>query len=137
MNVEIFSLCDAATDQHGKLNILGSFDAIFMKNMPAAHPQCAVALRLRFQRIEQGKHKITLHLVDEDGKLLIPSLDADLDIKVPQNQDSVAINLVLNLHGLKIEKYGSYEINLAIDGRQEASIPLLIKEPPVKDAPKE
>ncbi len=137
MSVEIFSLCDAATDQHGKLNILGAFDAIFMKDMPAVHPQCAVALRIRFQRIEQGKHKITLHLVDDDGKLLIPSLDADLDIKVPPNQDSVAINLVLNLHGLKIEKYGSYAINLAIDGRQEASIPLYIKEPPVKEPPKE
>ena len=129
MNVEVFALCDAATDQRGKLNILGAFDTIFVKDMPGVHPQCAVALRIRFQRIEQGKHKVTIHFIDQDGNLVIPSLDADIDLKVAQNQDSTAVNLVLNLQGLKLKEYGSYEINLAVDGRQEASIPLYVKEP--------
>jgi hypothetical protein len=129
MNVEIFALCDAATDQRGKLNILGAFDTIFIKDMPGVHPHCAVALRIRFQRIEQGKHKVTIHFIDQDGNLVIPSLDADIDLKATQNQDSTAVNLVLNLQGLKFKEYGSYEINLAVDGRQEASIPLYVKQP--------
>ena len=29
MNLESFLLCDAATDQQGKLNVLGAFDNIF------------------------------------------------------------------------------------------------------------
>jgi len=129
MNVEVLTLCDAATDQRGKLNMLGAFDTIIAKNVPAIHPQCSVALRLRFQRIEEGKHKVRIHLVDEDGNLIIPSLDADLQVKLPANQDSVSVNLVLNLHGLKLARHGTYAINLAIDGRQEGSIPLYVKEP--------
>ncbi len=134
MNVEIIALCDAATDQQGKLNILGAFDTIFAKSLPVVHPQCAVALRLRFQRIEQGNHKITLHLVDEDGNLVIPSLDADLQLQSPPQQDSGSVNMVLNIQKLKLEKYGSYAINLAIDGRQEASIPFYVRESSVEQA---
>ena len=128
MNVEIIALCDAATDQNGKLNILGAFDTIFAKSLPVVHPQCAVALRLRFQRIEQGNHKITLHLVDEDGNLVIPSIDADLH-QASQKQDSASVNLVLNIQKLKLEKYGLYAVNLAVDGRQEASVPFYVREP--------
>jgi len=129
MNVEIFSLCDAATDQQGKLNILGAFDTVFAKDIPVVHAQCAVALRIRFQRIEQGEHKITVHLIDADGNLVIPSLDANINIsELPQNQDSVAINMVLNLQRLKLEKYGEYAINLAMDGRQDASLPLYVRQ---------
>jgi hypothetical protein len=130
MNVDVLALCDAATDQQGKLNILGAFDTIFAKEVPWMHPQCSVALRLRFQRIEEGKHKIRIHLVDEDGNLIIPSLDADLQVKLPANQDSASVNMVLNLQRLKLEHYGTYAANLAVDGRQEGSIPLYVKEPP-------
>jgi len=129
MNIEIIALCDAATDQQGKLNILGAFDTVFTKSLPTVHTQCAVALRLRFRRIEQGAHRITLHLVDEDGNLIIPSMDADLDLQVPQSQESASVNLVLNVQQLKIEKYGIYAVNLAVDGRQESSVPLYVREP--------
>ncbi|MHC4882477.1 MAG: DUF6941 family protein, partial [Planctomycetota bacterium] len=32
--MEAFLLCDAATDQNGKLNVLGAFDNIFAKETP-------------------------------------------------------------------------------------------------------
>ena len=53
MNVELFVLCDAATDYQGKLNILGTFDAIRAKEMPVVYPLCTVALRMRFQKTEE------------------------------------------------------------------------------------
>ena len=34
MNIEAFLLCDAATDQQGKLNILGAFDNLYAKKIP-------------------------------------------------------------------------------------------------------
>jgi hypothetical protein len=52
MNIEVYSLCDAATNDTGKLNLLGSFDTIRAKDMPVVHPQCSVALRVRFNSIE-------------------------------------------------------------------------------------
>ncbi|HHT9115304.1 MAG: hypothetical protein HY607_04970 [Planctomycetes bacterium] len=124
MNKEVFVLCDAATETVGKLNILGAFDNIYSRFAPATHPQCAIALRVRFNQIEKGEHKIRVNIVDEDGKLIMPSLDAKINVDFPQNMDSSIANLILNIHGLKIEKFGKYSVDLAIDGRQEASLPL-------------
>ncbi|MEK6634821.1 MAG: hypothetical protein AABY38_00560 [Planctomycetota bacterium] len=124
MNKEVFVLCDAATETVGKLNILGAFDNIYSRSAPATHPQCAIALRVRFNQIEKGEHKIRVNIVDEDGKLIMPSLDAKINVDFPQNMDSSIANLILNIHGLKIEKFGKYSVDLAIDGRQEASLPL-------------
>jgi len=130
MNIELFALCDAATDQQGKLNILGMFDRIFTRQIPAIHPQCSIALRVRFSRIESGAHKVKINFVDEDGKSIMQPLDATLNIQINEPEQSIAANLVLNVQQLKLEKFGHYSIDVAIDGRQEASIPLYVVQIP-------
>ena len=124
MNIELFVLCDAATETGGKLNILGAFDNIYSRIAPATHPQCTIAMRVRFNQIEKGKHRLRVNIVDEDGKLIIPSLDANITVDFPQQTDSGVTNLVLNIQGLKLEKFGKYSVDLAIDGRHESSVPL-------------
>ena len=49
MQVEMFSLCDAAAVEGGKLNILGAFDMIAAPKMPVVHPHCTVMFRFTFQ----------------------------------------------------------------------------------------
>jgi hypothetical protein len=51
MTIQVAVLCDAATDYNGKLNLLGTFDTIYAPEMPMQHPQCAVAVRIAFDRI--------------------------------------------------------------------------------------
>lgn len=126
MKVELFVLCDAATDYHGKLNILGTFDAIWAKQIPAAHPQCAIALKVRFSRIEEGDHKVRINIVDEDGKAAVPSLEAGINVRFGKMPSSISINMIFNIQNLKINNYGEYSIDLAIDGRHEASLPLYV-----------
>ena len=48
MNIQVAVLCDAATDDNGKLNLLGAFDTIYTQQLPAIHPQCSIALRVTF-----------------------------------------------------------------------------------------
>jgi hypothetical protein len=134
MKIEVFALCDAATDSMGKLNILGTFDTIYAHQMPAVHPQCAVAMRVRVTRIEKGEHRIKINIVDQDGKAVVPSLDTSMQVLFPDEQPSHAFNIILNMQGLKFEKHGEYSIDLAIDGRQEASLPLFVKDPPQNPA---
>jgi hypothetical protein len=38
------------------------------------------------------------------------------------------VNLILNLQRVKLEKYGRYGINLAIDGRHVQSLPFSVRE---------
>ena len=130
MNIEAFLLCDAATDQQGKLNVLGAFDNIFAKKVPTAHPACAVAARIRFEKIEEGSHPIRIHIIDEDGKSIGPKLQGNMNVSIGDDVDSRAANIVLNIQRLKLEKYGQYRIDLAIDNQIKGSLPLHVREIP-------
>lgn len=126
MNIEVFSLCDAATNDTGKLNVLGAFDTIWMAQIPGIHPQCAVVLRVRFGVLERGEHRISVSFVDADGKHIIPSASGMIKVSFPDGQRSGSANLILNIHGLKLEKFGEYSIDLAINGKNTASLPLFV-----------
>ena len=129
MNIEVFSLCDAATvDVAGKLNVLGAFDTIWTGKLPMVYPQCALALRIRFESIEKGEHRVAVNFVDLDGKPVIPAAQGSINIQFPDEQRSGSANLVLNLQMLKLESHGEYSIDLAMDGRKEASLPLFVRE---------
>jgi hypothetical protein len=128
MDIQVAVLCDAATDSHGKLNILGTFDTIFTSQLPAVHPQCSIALRVTFGKIEEGKHQIRLSFVDEDGKPVMRGIEMAVDISVPDDTIFLSRNFVINIQQLKFEKPGLYAIEIAMDGRQEGSIPLLVKQ---------
>ena len=127
MNIQVAVLCDAAADYNGKLNLMGTFDTIFTPKLPAIHPQCSIALRITFDRIEEGAHKLRLNFVDEDGKLIMPSMDAPVDITFPTDSTFVSRNFIINIQQLKFELAGLYSIDVALDGRQLTSIPLAVK----------
>jgi len=128
MKVEIFTLCDAATNSAGKLNILGSFDTLWGKEKPITYPACAIAMKIRFEKIEEGNHRIKLTFADADGKLVMPSIDASAAVRFkPEDATTTAI-FVLNLQRIKFDRFGEYTIDFAIDGRQEGSIPLYVRQ---------
>jgi hypothetical protein len=129
METEIFTLCDAAADYQGRLNILGVFDTIFAPKLPVSHPHCAVALRIRFSKIEEGKHALALHIVDSDGKMIIPPLEGGFEVHLVEDESEGAINLVLNLQGLIFNSYETYNVNLAIDSQKRDSLPFRVKQP--------
>jgi len=127
MITELFALCDAATDYQGKLNILGAFDTVWARQMPTVHPLCAVAIRLRFTRTEEGGHKVRINIVNGDGKGVVKPIEASINIQFKDGApSSLATNMILNLQGLKFEEFGEYSIDLAIDGRHDISLPLYI-----------
>lgn len=137
MKVEIFALCDAATEGGGKLNLLGAFDAIVASTAPVVHPSCAVALRVRFQRIEAGPHRVKVAVVDADGKHAVPPFETEIGVRVGEGEESTVANLILNLQQLRLEKFGRYSVDLAVDGRQEGSVPFFLKalNQPVRENP--
>jgi len=130
MNIEAFLLCDCATDSQGKLNVLGAFDRIYAKQVPVIHPACTIATRIRFLKIEEGNHNVRISVIDQDGKEIAPRLDNRISVRFEEGVDSTVVNLILNVQRLRIENYGEYRIDLAIDGRQEGSLPFnVIKVP--------
>ncbi|HEY5653420.1 MAG TPA: hypothetical protein VIR63_03510 [Pontiella sp.] len=130
MKIEVFSLCDAATDNRGKLNILGTFDQIYAAKMPVVHPTCAIALRLRFDKIEEGVHKVRLQLVNPDGVPVFQPMEGDVNPRMGDDVGSVAVNLIVNFQHIKFEEFADYQINLAIDDVAMASLPLRVRQMP-------
>lgn len=130
MQVELFAICDAATSDNGKLNILGSFDTIWVRQFPALYPHCAVAVKLRFTSIEQGDHAIAVRFINDDGQNILPPASGSFTIKMPSEQHSASTDIVLNIQSLNLTKPGECALELSVDGRSAISLPLFIRQAP-------
>lgn len=91
------------------------------------HALCALAIKMRFERLEEGRKRIQISFVDTDGSAVMPTLDAGTDVHFPPGESSVTACLVLQLQQLKLPNFGEYSIDLAVDGRHESSIPLFVR----------
>ena len=127
MTIQVAVLCDAATDYNSKLNLLGTFDTILISQLPAQHPQCSVALRIAFDRPEEGSHRLSMNFVDEDGQPIMPPMEVPIEIVFPSDATFMSRNFVVNIQQLKFDKAGLYSIDLSMDGRPLSSIPLAVK----------
>ncbi len=127
MEIQIAALCDFASDSAGKLNIMGTFDTINAAQLPAIHPQCSIALRIIFQKIEEGPHKLKINFVDEDGHPVMPSIDIPIAVSLPEDATFISRNFIVNIQQLKFASPGLYATDIALDGRHERSIPLSVK----------
>ena len=127
MKVEVFTLCDAATDHRGKLNILGTFDLLCAPEAPIQQPACAIAIRVRFTKLEEGIHNVKLTFTNADGQTFIPPMGGDFKVKMATEALSQAQNMVFNFQALEFNEFGDYSINLHLDKTLIDSLPLYIR----------
>jgi hypothetical protein len=129
MKVEIFTLCDFATaDAAGKLNIIGVFDTIYAREAPATHGFCALAARIRFERIEEGLKSIKISFIDADGNPVMPVMQTQISVQLAPGAPTAIAQVASIMSQIKLPNFGEYSIDLAIDGRQEASTPLYMRQ---------
>ena len=133
MEIQVAALCDSAADFDGKLCLLGAFDTIMAASLPAVHPQCSVALRILFRKEEEGFHTVTVLFVDEDGRSIVPPMETSFNVELPEDLFFSTRNLILNLQQLPFARHGAYSIDVSVDKRQLASIPLQVRlvQPPL------
>ena len=128
MNVQVAVLCDAATqDSSSKLNVLGAFDTIFASQMPAVQLQCAVALRATFTADDEGPHKLALNFINADGRSIMPPVDIPLTVRLPEDTHFISLNFVVSIQQLRFPAAGLYSVDIRLDGKSQASIPLQVK----------
>jgi hypothetical protein len=130
MNIQVAVLCDAATEENGKLSLLGAFDTIYAPQMPAVHPQCAVALRLTFLPGDEGQRKLGLVFVNADGHNIMPAIEMPVSVDLPDDAHFLTRNFIVNIQQLKFEEAGLYSVDIRFDDQSHSSIPLLIKQMP-------
>ena len=130
MNIQVAVLCDAANEDNGKLNLLGAFDTIFAPQLPAVHPQCAVALRVTFMSGDEGARKLALNFVNADGHAIMPTIEIPVEVALPDDAYFLTRNFIFNIQQLKFAEAGLYSVDIRLDGESRANIPLQVKNPP-------
>lgn len=125
MQVQIAALCDSAADYNGKLCLLGVFDAIIAAQLPAVHPQCSIALRLTYRREKEGSHSLRIDFQDADGAAIVPAVETNFEVPPLTGPASISSrNLIINIQQLPFKTNGAYSIEISIDGKHKASLPL-------------
>lgn len=127
MEIQVAVICDSASDYQGKLCVLGTFDTIMAGSAPVTHPHCAVALRVVFKKDEEGPHQLRLNIIDADGHEIVPAIQGELHVRVPDGVYFISANMVINIQQLQFKEPGMYAIDVVLDGRQIASLPLQVR----------
>jgi hypothetical protein len=127
MTIQVAVLCDAATNDNEKLNLLGAFDTIYAPQMPAFHPQCSVALRVAFLPGDEGTRKFALHFINADGHPIMQPIEMPVPVTLPDDAHFLTRNFIVNIQQLKFEEPGLYSVDVRLDEQTVASIPLLVK----------
>ncbi len=127
MNIQVAVLCDAATEDNGKLNLLGAFDTIYAPQLPAVHPQCAVALRVTFMSGDEGEHKLKLNFVNADGRAIMPPIEIPVSVTLPDDVHFGTRNFIVNIQQLKFAEAGLYSVDVRLDDKSHGNIPLSVK----------
>jgi hypothetical protein len=127
MQVEIFTLCDAATVAAGKMNLLGSFDRLFAEGFPARHHQCAVACKVRFDENDSGEHDLVIKIIDPDGNDVIKPSETKITKKIAENRTSVHFH-IWQINGFRMPKPGEFFIDLILDGNILCRQPLYVEQ---------
>jgi hypothetical protein len=126
VKIELFTFCDFAQENGGKLTIVGTFDTIISRNFPCVHPQLAVVIRLRFDLWEFSNHNFRIETRDLQGEMCIEPIRGAMEVKGVGNATAVS-HLVFTISNLHFRNSGVVNFVLYIDDKELSSLPLYIR----------
>ena len=126
MKIELFTFCDFAQENSGKLTVVGTFDTIISRNFPCIHPQLSVVIRLRFDLWEFGTHTFRIETLDLEGGASMESINGNIEVSGVGNASAVS-HLVFSIGNLHFKEPGLINFVLYIDDKEIGSIPLYIR----------
>ena len=130
MNIDFAFICDYA-EATGKINAMGiGFDTIYASVIPCKHPFFYLVTQFRASLVEAGEKDLEVHLIDEDGKDIIPPLKGKFAIpRPPVGTESIA-RIAMQFNNVEFPRYGLYSLCAELEGHEVISIPLRISTPP-------
>nr|AGS52068.1 hypothetical protein [uncultured bacterium contig00024] len=126
IKIELFTFCDFAQENGGKLTIVGTFDTIISRNFPCVHPQLSVVIRIRFDLWEFGNHTFRIETRDLEGGMSMETINGNVEVKGVGNASAVS-HLVFSISNLHFNTPGLVNFVLYMDDKELSSIPLYIR----------
>lgn len=135
MHTDFAFVCDAA-EATSKINALGiGFDTIYANQVPVRHPHFSIVLQLRSSAAEAGQKRIQVNLVDEDGKDVINPIQGQFNLPRAEGRTYSVGRFVMEFNSVEFKSYGSYTVEVAVEGLEVASIPFRVVQAPAKTQP--
>jgi len=130
MQVDYAFICDYA-EATNKVNALGiGFDTIMANRVPVRHPNFFLVIQLRTNIVEAGEKNFEVHLIDEDGKEIIPSIKGKLNIPRPPAGTESTGRIAMRFDGVEFPRYGAYSMHVLVEGHEMSRIPLRVTQAP-------
>lgn len=126
MHTEIFTIADSADIYDGKLCLLGSFDCLNAPKFPAQHSTCVVVSKIRMEHDDSGDHVLEVHIIDPDGKDVIPPAKVAIHAEIEFGSTSDHTHL-WRIQGFPLPKPGTFYIDAMIDGSVLSRTPLYVR----------
>jgi len=118
LKVDLFTLCDfALTSQEGKLSVIGMFDRIFVRDLPAQYSRFFVVAVITGQ--PEAQAQVSLKLEGPEDKTIIPARS----IKINLGSNGRA-NLITDIINLNLSQTGTYHLILSSENKSLAKFKL-------------
>jgi len=128
MKTLVACVAEHAWVEKGCLSVIKTFDSILADKFPYKVPRLSVGLRVIFGREEAGDHRLNIRMLDADGKKIMGA-DIGVGIKKPENYGvEPSFSFALNAQNVAFPAKGDYVVEIIMDGRLEASVPIYVKE---------
>lgn len=123
----------ANVSREGKLNVMGIFDRVFARQVPARFPPMQLVIRLEADYAElDTEHAIRVQLTDAEGEALF-DIDGSFTPRGGQPGAKTPVNHILHLGNLPLQRAGPHRILVWIDGDLKREVPIHVVQAP--DAP--
>ena len=76
---------------------------------------------------DEGKHALQVNFVDADGRPIANFPPIPVEVALPEDMHFGTRNFIVNIQQLKFDNPGLYSIDVLLDGRPQARIPLLVR----------
>ncbi len=130
MKPDFAFICDYA-EVTGKINALGiGFDTIYAPKVPCRYPSFFLVIQLRANVVEAGEKSLQVHLIDEDGKDVIPAVSGKFGIPKPTLGTESIGRITMQFHSVEFPRYGSYSLHAVVEGIEMVRVPLKVSPPP-------
>ncbi len=117
LRAELIALADyALTAEDKKLSVMGIFDKVFVRKLPASHPRLSFVVTLVGE--PRSEEKLVMKVVAPSNKDVFK---ADANIRVGDNGKA---NMISNFEGFPFQEVGSYRFVVEKQGKEIAGYAL-------------
>jgi hypothetical protein len=124
MQLKLFSICEGAFNNGGRLTIVNTYDVIHSKAFPLVMA-IGVAMTIAFDPEDEGKHSIEMRIENNTTKMEVAKMVSD--VIVPRDEEGGFLNFTSNVAGFNFKEPAKYAFNLFVDGNPLGSIIIPVK----------